>query len=257
MRTIRQKKAKNNTIYSVKLILENWRKYLNEGEVDHFPWLKEIQATDDLKEIQAMVESDRFKKIGGGSFRNVYEPIGDPDHVIKVIHDPDKYKMRMNEDDFDTAKRYPFIFPKAYAHADDFSWVVVGRTSPVVWPSQMQKILDQSFPKEREALLKVADKLKFNPADPFHIMKMIMASFRDDRPINEVASAAVAAARASLLQQVLPPVAGPAYQELSKAMHEFAIDKYEIGRRNIGHDKDYNFKIIDSSVFDDDWDPED
>jgi hypothetical protein len=79
---------------------------------------------------------------------------------------------------------------------------------------------------------------------------MIMASFRDDRPINEVASAAVAAARAELLQQVLPPVAGRAYQELSKAMHEFEIDKAELGRGNIGHDKDYNFKIIDSSVFD-------
>jgi hypothetical protein len=53
-----------------------------------------------------------------------------------------------------------------------------------------------------------------------------------------------------LLQQVLPPVAGRAYQELSKAMHEFEIDKAELGRGNIGHDKDYNFKIIDSSVFD-------
>ena len=63
--------------------------------------------------------------------------------------------------------------------------------------------------------------------------------------------------RAVNLQDILAPVAGPAYQELSKVMHEFAIDKYEIGRGNIGHDKDYNFKIVDSSVFDPDWDPED
>ena len=234
-----------------------WDRFLTEGEAEHFPWLKEIQATDDLKEIQAIVESDRFKKIGGGSFRKVYEPAGDPEHVIKVIHDPDYYKRRMNEDDFETAKRYPFIFPKAYAHADDFSWIVMENTPPITWPSQMQRVLDKSFPKEQEALLKVANELQFNPADPFHIMKMIMASFRDGRSINEVASAAVAAARASLLQQILPPVAGPAYQELSKAMHEFAIDKYEIGRGNIGHDKDYNFKIVDSSVFDPDWDPPD
>jgi len=117
----------------------------------------------------------------------------------------------------------------------------------------MQKVLDQSFPKEQEALLKVADELQFNPADPFHIMKMIMASFRDDRSINEVASAAVAGARADLLQQVLPPVAGRAYQELSKAMHEFEIDRLELGRGNIGFDKDSNFKIIDSSVFSSDW----
>jgi len=78
---------------------------------------------------------------------------------------------------------------------------------------------------------------------------MIMASFRDDRPINEVESRATAEDRAQLLQQVLPPVAGRAYQELSKAMHEFEIDKFELGKGNIGFDKDHNFKIIDSSVF--------
>jgi hypothetical protein len=233
----------------MKLLLENWRKYITEGEAEHFPWLKEIQATDDLKEIQAIVESDRFKKIGGGSFRKVYEPVGDPEYVIKVIHDPDDYKMQMNKDDFETAKRYPFIFPKAYAHADDFSWVVMEKTRPITWPSQMQKVLDQSFPKEQEALLKVADELQFNPADPFHVMKMIMASFRADRPINEVASSATWAARAEVLQQVLPPVAGRAYQELSKAMHEFEIDKFELDKGNIGFDKGGNFKIIDSSVF--------
>ncbi len=233
----------------MKLLLENWRKYITEGEAEHFPWLKEIQATDDLKEIQAIVESDRFKKIGGGSFRKVYEPVGDPEYVIKVIHDPDDYKMQMNKDDFETAKRYPFIFPKAYAHSDDFSWIVMENTPPITWPSQMQRVLDKSFPKEQEALLKVADELQFNPADPFHVMKMIMASFRADRPINEVESKATAEARAQLLQQVLPPVAGRAYQELSKAMHEFEIDRLEVGRGNIGFDKDYNFKIIDSSVF--------
>ena len=226
-----------------------WDRFLTEGEAGHFPWLKEIQATDDFDELHAILESHRFKKLGSGSFRAVYQPVGDPDHVIKMIHEPDDYKMQMNEDDFNTAKRYPFIFPKAYAHADDFSWIVVENTRPITWPSQMQKVLDQSFPREQEALLKVANELQFNPADPFHIMKMIMASFRDDRSINEVASGAVAAARAVLLQQVLPPVAGPAYQELSKAMHEFEIDKYEINRGNIGHDENYNFKIIDSSVF--------
>ena len=226
-----------------------WNRFLTEGETEQFPWLKEIKSIDPEELRDWMANSDRFIPVGRGSFRAVYVPREDEDYVVKIVHDLDRDKLQMNKDDFDTAKRYPFIFPKAYAHADDFSWIVMDWTSPVVWPSKMQKVLDQSFPKEQEALLKVADKLKFNPADPFHIMKMIMASFRDDRPINEVASSAVAAARASLLQQVLPPVAGPAYQELSKAMHEFEIDKEELGRGNIGYDKDYNFKIIDSSVF--------
>ena len=231
-----------------------WDRFLTEGEAQHFPWLEEIKSVDPEELRNWMNNSDRFLQVGRGSFRGVYVPLDDQDYVIKVVGEPDKYKMQMNRDDFETAKRYPFIFPKAYAHADDFSWIVMENTRPITWPSQMQKVLDQSFPKEQEALLKVADELQFNPADPFHIMKMIMASFRDDRSINEVASAAVAAARASLLQQVLPPVAGLAYQELSKAMHEFEIDKNEINRGNIGHDEDYNFKIVDSSVFSSEWD---
>ena len=233
----------------MKLILENWRMYLTEGEAQHFPWLKEIKNVDPQELRNWMNNSDRFIPVGRGSFRQVYVPLEDQDYVIKVVHDLDKHKLQMNKDDFETANRYPLIFPKAYAHADDFSWIVMDWTKPIVWESQMQKVLDQSFPKEQEALLKVADKLKFKPGNPFHIMKMIMASFRDDRPINEVESKATAADRAELLQQVLPPVAGRAYQELSKAMHEFEIDRLEVGRGNIGFDKGGNFKIIDSSVF--------
>jgi hypothetical protein len=239
----------------MKLILENWRKYLTEGEAGHFPWLKDLRdlgsgpGLGDRLRDRLQAGDDRFKILGAGAFRTVWTPRGDDEHVIKVAHDLDDYKLQMNKDDFETSKRYPLIFPKAYAHSDDFSWIVMENTPPITWPSQMQRVLDKSFPKEQEALLKVADELQFNPVDPFHVMKMIMASFRADRPINEVASAAVSAARASLLQQVLPPVAGPAYQELSKAMHEFEIDKYEINRGNIGHDEDHNFKIIDSSVF--------
>jgi hypothetical protein len=131
---------------------------------------------------------------------------------------------------------------------------VVENTRPITWPSQMQKVLDQSFPKEQEALLKVADELggRFNPADPFHIMGRIMDSFRAGREvaIDKVSDDPSDADRKALeLQKIIAPVAGTAYQELSKAMHEFEIDKYEINRGNIGHDEDYNFKIIDSSVF--------
>ena len=238
-----------------------WDRFLTEGEGEQFPWLEEIKSVDPDELRDWMNSSDRFIQVGRGSYRGVYVPLEGQDYVIKVVGDLDKYKMQMNKDDFETAKRYPLIFPKAYVHADDFSWIVMENTRPITWPSQMQKVLDQSFPKEQEALLKVADKLKFNPADPFHIMKRIMASFRADREVNEVTSATAAlqqktskdASAAESLQKILAPVAGKAYQELSKAMHEFEIDKLELGKGNIGHDENYNFKIIDSSVFSSDW----
>ena len=50
----------------------------------------------------------------------------------------------MNEDDFNTAKRYPLIFPRAYAHADDFSWVVVDKATPINRMDDLEKVLDKS-----------------------------------------------------------------------------------------------------------------
>jgi hypothetical protein len=186
----------------------------------------------------------------------VYQPVDDLDHVIKMIHEPDDYKMQMNEDDFNTAKRYPLIFPRAYAHADDFSWVVVDKASPLIYMEDMQKVLDKSFPAEQEVILNSRMAKNINPADPLHIMKVIMSSFRggDRAKIPRQGHETEGDLEASRMQDLLAPVAGPAYQELSKAMHEFNIDKYEIGRGNIGYDSESSFKIIDSSVFGPGWD---
>ena len=258
----------------MKLLLENWRKYLAEGEAQHFPWLQDILATDDLKEIQAIVNSDLFKEPGGsGSFRMVYQPVDDPAYVIKVIHEDDDYKKKMNKEDFETAVAYPLIFPKAYAHGPDWKWVVLENVEPLVEPEDMQKVLDKSFAAEQKAILqswRSADKgtllSSLNIADPFHLMRVIMSSFRtsrdeapslDPRSKNELGFVDAAMQDderdAMLVQSIIAPVAGAVYQELSKAMQSFAIDKYEIGRGNIGYDKGYNFKIIDSSIFEDDW----
>ena len=241
----------------MKLLLENWRKYLAEGEGEYFPWLKEIQATDDFDEIHEILESDRFKKLGTGSFRAVYQPVDDPDHVIKMIHEPDDYKMQMNEDDFNTAKRYPLIFPRAYAHADDFSWVVMENIPQIYYMEDLDKTLDKSFPAEKEAVLQSRRDANINPADPFHILKMILGSFRYDRTKDPADDESKSAEIAQELGVLLSRVAGPAYQELSKAMHEFNIDKYEIGRGNVGHDSEGNFKIIDYSIFDPDYGEDD
>jgi hypothetical protein len=255
----------------MKLLLENWRKYLNEGEAQYFPWLKDLpewekgygyglSMGDKLKDREAQGDK-QFKRVGGGSFRSVWAPAGDDDHVIKIAHVLDDHKLQMNKDDFEISKRYPLIFPKAYAHADDFSWIVMEKSPPLIYMEDMQKVLDKSFPAEQEAILGATELLPkwFNLADPFHIMKMIMNSFRFNRNIKpeDVSTDPNDADREALdLQKIIAPVSGRVYQELSKLMHEFAVDKYEIGRGNIGHDKDYNFKIIDSSVFDSVWDSE-
>ena len=246
-----------------------WDRFLAEGEAQHFPWLKDLPAEDldavlgDRLRDQLQAGDDRFQILGAGAFRTVWSPRGDEDHIIKVAHDLDDHKLQMNKDDFETSKRYPLIFPKAYVHANDFEWIAMERISPLVKPEEMQKVLDQSFPAEQEALLNAVaagredlDWDFFNPADPFHIMTMIMASFRagNRKKLPRAGYESEEDKRAAVTQDIIAPVAGPAYQELSKAMHEFHIDRYELGKGNIGHDKDYNFKIVDSSVFDPRWD---
>ena len=71
----------------------------------------------------------------------------------------------MNKDDFETSKRYPLIFPKAYAHADDFSWVVMEKATPLSRMDDMQTVLDKSFPAEQEAILQSRQAKNINPAD--------------------------------------------------------------------------------------------
>ena len=122
---------------------------------------------------------------------------------------------------------------------------------------EMQKVLDKSFPAEQEAILKARREADINPADPFHILKMILGSFRYDRTKDPADDKSKSAEIAQELGVLLSRVAGPVYQELSKAMHEFNIDKYEIGRGNVGHDSEGNFKIIDSSIFDPDYGEDD
>ena len=258
----------------MKLILENWRRYLTESETQYFPWLKDLpefiqNLTGEMRRGSDHGNPD-FKRLGSGAFRSVWAPTGDDEHVVKIAHafpswrPADKENRQMNKDDFETSKRYPLIFPKAYAHADDFTWIVMERVTPVTTFEEMQKVLDKSFPAEQEAVQQMRQAKDINPADPFHVMKMIMSSFRDDRNVDEAVEPTLITRRhgrktdkdsdlARDIQDVLAPIAGPTYQELSKAMHEFHIDKYELGRGNIGYDSEGDFKIVDSSVFNPDW----
>jgi len=102
----------------MKLLLENWRKYLNEDEAEHFPWLKDLRGLGaepglaDRLRVRLQSGDDRFNILGAGAYRTVWSPRGDEDHVIKVVHDNNQRELQMNKDDFETAKRYPLIFPK-------------------------------------------------------------------------------------------------------------------------------------------------
>ena len=263
----------------MKLILENWRKYLAEGEAEQFPWLKELKEAATFEDKGKVLENEGlFKLVGKGVFRKVYQPIKDEDYVVKIAkaeHTTGWHRELgtgreteghvMNEDDFKLSIKYSLIFPKAYAHSEDFSWVVFEKVN-VVGDSEeaMQKILDKSFPAEQKAIEEIPAANQFNyDAGPWPervldsrvdaagkrlpsiIMRLIMSSYRSDRRSEKPTKGNV-----QKMQDLISSGAGGVYDELSKAMAEYSINPREFGKgENIGYDKDYNFKIIDSSVF--------
>jgi hypothetical protein len=260
----------------MKLLLENWQRYLNESEEKYFPWLEELKKTDIIREQRKFLnDDDRFITVGSGSFRIVYRPVEDPDYVIKLIWgEYPRDERRMNKDDFELSIKYPLIFPKAYAHANNFNWIVMEAVTPLTDWKNMWLVLEKSFPKEVEAIDKAYwEYEQLSPAerrgtysptppymnidDPFSLFDAIMRSFqgRSDRSQGHLSLGG----REDMLQKILvpsergwfpkEPVIGPVYQELSKVMHAYRISRGEISLGNIGYDKDSNFKILDSSVF--------
>ncbi len=102
----------------MKLLLENWRKFLTEQE--YFSWSQTLEDEG----VRAL-ETEMFDKIGEGEFRNVYVPKGEDDVVIKAIKTP--ADAAMNRKEAEANRKFPKLFPKTYAHADDWSWVVMDK----------------------------------------------------------------------------------------------------------------------------------
>ena len=109
----------------MKLLIENWRKFLNEDEGAYFPWLKELQD-DPEKFVNDQLRKET--KGGEGSYRIVVIPDSDPDFVVKLVKQEDE--LFTNKIEKILGDEYPEVFPKVYASAPDFKWIVVERWSP-------------------------------------------------------------------------------------------------------------------------------
>ena len=95
----------------MKLILENWKRFLTENESKYFPWIDDLYS-DPKKFIQ-----DQFDKrgvVGTGSFRTVVVPDEDKDFVVKIIRYGESDSF-MNKVEKILGDEYPDVFPKVYA----------------------------------------------------------------------------------------------------------------------------------------------
>ena len=148
----------------MKLLMESWRKFLNEdmafgeafekwlhGEIpDVFPGGQ--PRYDDRMDVDEdefgqggdckpqsidpkCLEDYGFEKIGEGSFREVWELPDNPNYVMKTatgFHGETPPQMEMNKAEADAIVQtgYPELVPKVYDTADDYRWIVVERVKP-------------------------------------------------------------------------------------------------------------------------------
>ena len=134
--------------------MENWRKFLKEGvglgkgfeqwysgesPLATEPTWEEPEFESPVCDPQSLnpncLEEYGFRKIGEGSFREVWTLPDNPDYVMKTatgeFQEP-KAQAEMNRAEADALVQtgYPELVPKVYDTADDYQWIVVERIKP-------------------------------------------------------------------------------------------------------------------------------
>jgi hypothetical protein len=213
----------------MKLIIENWRKFVTEGEDTYFPWLAELKEQGG----NALFNEEKYKRIGSGAFRVVFQPIGDSEHVVKLSkHSGQNW---MNKVESRLGNEYPSIFPKTFAHADDWEWMVQEAVR-VITPRNVQDLevmLSNSFPDFH---------LDFGSIEEFEDPEDLWLTIRDSIS-NPMTS------DEETFQDFGLNKSSGVYRKLSSAVHRYKMDPEDLGLGNIGINKDGELRILDASVF--------
>ena len=159
----------------MKLLMESWRKFLNErmefgegferwihGEPEEEPTRGPMSMDVDDDEFgQAphckpqsidpeCLEEYGFEKIGEGSFREVWALPDNPNYVMKTAtggFEDSKTQAEMNKAEADAIVQtgYPELVPKVYDTAKDYRWIVVERVA--VFPLHDETWVEEFFPE--------------------------------------------------------------------------------------------------------------
>ena len=146
----------------MKLLLENWKKYITEAFseqeqqrykniipvanllaeaskkfIDNLKNKSFVDPTpDDIKDnikdfISLTTNINGAKFIGSGKFRAAFSV--DNEHIVKVDISADGTGKEMNKKDAEFGRKaeHAFIFPKSYAPSDDYSWVILEKVQPI------------------------------------------------------------------------------------------------------------------------------
>jgi len=265
----------------MKPILESWRRYLKEEfaeeEKQYFGKSLEIgdqivqifqdflkntvfprkpQAT--IKDVQAYlpffieeVEAKTVaKKLGCGQFRCGFD-VGAKE-IIKVDVTPYGAGKEHNKDDhmMGTMIERSNIFPKAYAHSPDFSWVLLEKVKPFGRADVYTYV--SYFPNPVLNARRTSDVTKYSviiSSFLYHAGFIEKAKTRMEN--NYVGKITVDINNDEDLKLVMDAFRGknPTYDNVMKAIGQFGIRPEELALRNTGIGlEDNRFIILDSSI---------
>ena len=137
----------------MKLIFENWRKFIKE-DIGYFgDSFVEFKKRVDAGEHPLKVARETLQPVGKGSTRIVYGFPDNKTHLLKIVNveiigDEEaypadfrnpmtgfdrKHKVVSNENEADLKmqQKYPNVFPRSYEYADDYSWILTERVKPI------------------------------------------------------------------------------------------------------------------------------
>lgn len=240
-------------------------------EMSMYPWLEKI-AGKSWSEVGETLESE-FKYVGGGSFREVYSPIGDDDVVIKYIYN-DLADIYMNKKEIEISPVYPRLFPKTFVYSPDFSWIAMERIEPVDDADEVAfKKVVENFPNllnymQNEMPYSVkeifADDLESYEGIWNYIIQSLMygGAYKQSKYKNKFSS--ILSDRYQKYDIIEKPYRvfyrklfeygmknESLYFLIYKAYNELQLDIMDwIGPGNIGLNADDELKIIDASYFD-------
>jgi len=266
----------------MKLLFENWRKFIKEDEQQEFG-SKFDEAIKDCDELgngmigaevsephysSGCLEKKGFKNMGEGAFRNVYALPGSAgkQYVLKVGTEPQSKKMNAAEADTNMQRKFGELIPKTYKHAEDYSWIVMERVYP--WGGDNNAFIKAFFP----AFAELDVEKDINPVYARNLWQ-IFESFTlfmidnikegdagKDAPVN----AMFVPGDTKLLQAKNPRKVremgyaarvafekklGPLYKRFVDLAAEYNVEPFDIVARNVGTRADNTFVILDLSVF--------
>jgi hypothetical protein len=223
----------------MKLLIENWRKFLNEDEGAYFPWIEQLR-NDPEKFISD--QQGKAAEGGEGSYRVVVVPDSDPDFVVKIVKQEDE--LFTNKIEKILGDEYPEVFPKVYASAPDFKWIVAERCTPINLRNTelVEEALVATMPEFYEFTRQAYSEQNNHPnPDAYDVLMYILGiKFYKFYPEGSTERKVYDFGLAN----------EPWYRQFAKAVKRYGIQTGDIRYNNIGIDmKTHTLKIIDASVF--------